>query len=95
MKLLLDTCTFLWFVNHDPKLSLVARRWLEDGASEVFLERGKFGGESRKYELGKLALPKPSEVFLAVLGEVNCFTFLPLADADRASGPQRLYHRDA
>ena len=37
MRLLLDTCTFLWIVRAAPELSLTARDLFQDPESEVFL----------------------------------------------------------
>jgi len=95
VKLLLDTCTFLWFANDDPKLSPVAKRWIEDGASEVFLSAVSSWEISRKYELQKLALPEPPEVFLALHREANRFGYLPLDETDLIhSSRLPLHHRD-
>jgi len=35
MRILLDTHTFLWFVNGDPRLSANARRLIEDDTSQL------------------------------------------------------------
>lgn len=34
MKLLLDTHTFLWFIDNSPKLSTTARALIEDAFNE-------------------------------------------------------------
>ena len=82
MKLLLDTCTFLWFINSDAKLSKVARESIEDASNEVFFSAVSSWEISRKYEMGKLTLPMPPELFLPTQRAVNRFTFLPLEELD-------------
>ena len=37
MRLLLDTCTLLWFLTDDPKLSAAAKAAVEDPANERWL----------------------------------------------------------
>ncbi len=37
MKLLLDTCVFLWLLSDDKRLSLPARAQFSDPANEIFL----------------------------------------------------------
>jgi len=37
MKILLDTCTFLWIITDDPKLSPQARKLFIDPSNEVYL----------------------------------------------------------
>lgn len=37
MKILLDTHTFLWFVNGDPRLSANARKFIEQDTSQLLL----------------------------------------------------------
>jgi PIN domain nuclease of toxin-antitoxin system len=37
MKILIDTCSFLWFIENSPKLSPVALNLIEDGNNDVML----------------------------------------------------------
>lgn len=37
MRLLLDTHTFLWFIEDSPQLSAIAKALIEDGTNDVFL----------------------------------------------------------
>lgn len=59
MKLLLDTCTLLWFLGNDPKLSAPARTALLYPANERWLSPISLLEIALKVRLGKLPLPKP------------------------------------
>jgi PIN domain nuclease of toxin-antitoxin system len=41
MKLLLDTCTFLWIVTGDASLSASARELFSDPSNEAFLSSSR------------------------------------------------------
>lgn len=56
MRLLIDTHTFLWFLEGSPQLSTPARTLTEDGANEVFLSVGSLWETAIKMSLGKLSL---------------------------------------
>lgn len=64
MRLLLDTCTFLWIVGGDAALSARAREAFVDPESEVFLSAASAWEIAVKHRLGKLPLPTPPEVFV-------------------------------
>jgi PIN domain nuclease of toxin-antitoxin system len=57
MKLLLDTCTFLWIALGDRALSRPAREAFVDPASEVYLSAISSWEIALKHALGKLPLP--------------------------------------
>ncbi len=56
MRLLLDTHTFIWFIEDDPKLSEVSRNHIEDDANEVFLGIASLWEIAIKMSIGKLDL---------------------------------------
>ena len=56
MKLLLDTCAFLWLVQAPQRLSRPARGILRDTAAEVSVSAVSFWEMSLKQALGKLSL---------------------------------------
>ena len=60
----------------------------EDASNEVFFSAVSSWEISRKYEMGKLELPTPPEIFLPAQRELNRFTFLPLEEIDPP------HHRD-
>lgn len=60
MKYLIDTHTFLWFLNNDEQLSNTARTMIET-ADKVLISIGSLWEIAIKYRLGKLALPADFE----------------------------------
>ena len=59
MKLLLDTCTFLWIVGGSPRLSQTASELFEDPGNEVYLSVASSWEMAIKSALGELRLPAP------------------------------------
>src|SRR5947209_10988460 len=59
MRLLLDTHSFLWFAEDDPRLSATARALIEDAANEVLLSLGSVWEIAIKVSRGKLQLDQP------------------------------------
>ena len=64
MRLLIDTCTFLWIVGGAKELSSRAREAFADPASEVFLSAASAWEIAVKHRLGKLPLPTPPDEFV-------------------------------
>ena len=64
MKILLDTCEFLWLVSDDAKLSAAFSAAIRDPNNEVFLSVVSFWEISVKHGLGKLPLPQPPAQFI-------------------------------
>ena len=60
MRLLLDTCTFLWLAADDPQLSENARSSCGAPQNDVFLSALSAWEIAIKSRLGRLALPEPS-----------------------------------
>ncbi len=59
MKVLLDTCAFLWIVTGDDALSSPARRLFSDPNNDVYLSSVSAWEIAIKHGLGKLPLPRP------------------------------------
>jgi PIN domain nuclease of toxin-antitoxin system len=59
MRILLDTCEFLWLVSGDAKLPASVAAAVRDPQNEVFLSAVSFWEICVKYDLGKLPLPQP------------------------------------
>ena len=57
MRLLLDTCTFLWLATDHPQLSESARDCCRDPANDVYLSALSAWESAIKYRLGRLPLP--------------------------------------
>lgn len=64
MKILLDTCAFLWIITDDPKLSRQARKLFVDPENEVYLSVASTWEIAIKYKLGKLSLPTPPQEYI-------------------------------
>lgn len=57
MRLLLDTCTFLWLATEPTRLSLAATSAIESEQSELFLCHASVWEITLKHKSGKLPLP--------------------------------------
>lgn len=64
MKIILDTCTFLWICTDDEKLSANARKLFRDPGNEVYLSVISSWEICLKYGLEKLPLPEPPERYV-------------------------------
>jgi PIN domain nuclease of toxin-antitoxin system len=64
VKVLLDTCTFLWIISDDKALSLVSREKFSDPSHEILLSAISVWEILVKYSLGKILLPTPVDQFI-------------------------------
>ena len=64
MKLLLDTCSFIWLTTDAPELSKRARELFTDPNNDVFLSTVSVWEIAVKNNLGRLPLPASPEVFV-------------------------------
>ncbi len=71
MRLLLDTHTFLWFINGSAELSETARHLIENPANEIVLSIGSLWEIAIKTSLGKLKLAAPFEAYIAEQIDLN------------------------
>jgi PIN domain nuclease of toxin-antitoxin system len=62
MKLLLDTCAFLWVITNDPQLSSKAAAAFRDPVNDVYLSAASVWEIAVKCGNGKLTLPSPPEI---------------------------------
>jgi PIN domain nuclease of toxin-antitoxin system len=95
MKLLLDTCAFLWIVADAPRLSRRARDLFQSPDNEVYLSAASAWEIAVKYGLGRLPLRNPPERFVREMREAHAVA--PLAiDEESALHVSRLpaLHRD-
>jgi PIN domain nuclease of toxin-antitoxin system len=65
MRLLLDTCTFLWLASGSAELSGKATALFKDTGNAVYLSSVSVWEIAVKNSLGKLPLPEPPEYFVA------------------------------
>ncbi len=66
MKLLLDTHIFLWLISHDERLPLPMQESILSLDNAVYLSIVSYWEIIVKYQLGKLPLPQPPELFIPI-----------------------------
>ena len=95
MRLLLDTCTFLWIVGGAKDLSPRAREAFADPANEALLSAACALEIAVKHRLGRLPLPEPPDVFVPAQRVAHGIEPLPL-DEEAALHVAKLpdLHRD-
>ena len=81
MKLLLDTCTFLWWSAGASRVPRAVRSAVSDPAHEVFLSTASVWEIMLKHQVGRLPLPQPPERFLPEQRERHGFRSLPIDEA--------------
>jgi len=64
LRVLLDTCTFLWLIKGSKELSQDAIDTFIDPANEIYLSAVSAWEINVKYRLGKLALPISPDQFI-------------------------------
>lgn len=82
MKILLDTCTFLWIISDAPELSDHARTLFIDPANEAYLSAVSTWEIAIKNVLGRLPLPAPPERFIPDQREKHHISALSLDEED-------------
>lgn len=95
MRLLLDTCTFLWVAAGAAELSASARRLFSDPGNDVFLSSVSSWEIVVKHALGRLQLPRPPHEFVPEQRRRHKIAPLPLEEVavlQFAKLPP--YHRD-
>ena len=95
MKLLLDTCTFLWLASGSNELSKPAGEAFLDTENELYLSASSAWEISTKYALGRLPLPKVPELYIAEVRERSDIETLAI-DEESAIFTSRLprWHTD-
>jgi PIN domain nuclease of toxin-antitoxin system len=81
MRILLDTCTFLWIIADAPELSTRARELFGDPGNEVFLSSVSTWEISIKHALGRLPLPEAPERFIPTQREQHGVETLALEES--------------
>ena len=95
MRLLLDTCTFLWLAADAPQLTPTAREHCRDPGNEVFLSAVSAWEIAIKYRLGRLDLPEPPARY--VVSRRSWLQIEPLAFDEASAAHDALlpaHHRD-
>jgi PIN domain nuclease of toxin-antitoxin system len=97
MKLLLDTCTFLWTIWDEPNLVPAVRTLLADPANEVWVSSISIWEAVQKHRMGKLEVNAPEGAWQHFVTQRQAHDLLPLSfdEADaRHLSRLPLLHRD-
>ncbi len=78
MNVLLDTHTFLWFIDGDARLSPRARELIEDQANIKLVSIASLWEMGLKMSIGRLGLAEPFEELIPRQMELNGFGLLPV-----------------
>ena len=95
MRLLLDTCTFLWLVDDHPSLTARAREAIVDPANDVYLSDASAWEIVIKHALGRLELALAVDDYLPHQRELHGIESLPICEqATLALAKLPARHRD-
>ena len=78
MKILLDTCTFLWLLVGETQLSETVKRYFVDPVNEVYLSVVSEWEIAVKHSIGRLPLPQDPRRYIPVQRERHGIATLPL-----------------
>ena len=95
MKLLLDTCSFLWATSDSSRLSETVRDAILQTDNDVIVSAASFWEISIKYGLKKLTLPEDPAIYLPKIRIASGFEMMKIGE-DEVSQVHRLpaIHRD-
>jgi len=82
MRILLDTCTFLWIIRGKPEASRTALTLFSDVNNETFLSSVSAWEIAVKHRLGKLPLGDVPVRYVPAERDKHGIESLPLAEAD-------------
>jgi PIN domain nuclease of toxin-antitoxin system len=71
VKLLIDTCTFLWLVSASRKVSKAAAEAFLDPGNQRYLSAASAWEIGVKYALGRLPLPERPETYIPRIREMS------------------------
>ena len=95
MKLLLDTCAFLWFQADSPRLSRTARARILDPANEVYLSAVSVWEIARKCAQGRISLPSHPSTLIPAVRQDSGIASLSLTETDALAAEKlQLFHKD-
>ena len=80
MKLLLDTCSFLWLTNKTHHLSSTAKDVLENSSHTFFISDVTVWEICMKWQAEKLPLPKPPPNWVTEQKKIWQFNTLPIKE---------------
>jgi PIN domain nuclease of toxin-antitoxin system len=71
MKILIDTCTFLWIASESPRLSATAAAIFLDRNNERYLSAASAWEIGIKHAVGRLPLPVRPDIFVPKVREAS------------------------
>lgn len=80
MKLLLDTCTFLWVISGSDQLSTPAREAFTTPSNDVYLSAVSAWEISVKWRLGRLSLAEAPDRLIPLWRQIHGILPLPVAE---------------
>lgn len=81
MNYLLDTHTFLWFINDDASLSSTTKALIEDPENTIYLSVASIWEVAIKVSLDKLEMPSPFTDFIDEQLDKNTIILLNIKTA--------------
>jgi PIN domain nuclease of toxin-antitoxin system len=95
MKIIIDTCDFLWFVSGDSKLSLSRKEAIRSSENTVFLSSVSAAEIAIKVSIKKLDLPESPEFYVPNCRRLHRIAELPLDErAASLVASLPLHHKD-
>lgn len=95
MNLLLDTHTFLWFIDGNSRLSTTARTLIEEPTNSRFLSLASLWEMAIKVSMGRLTFTQPFAPLLIDQLQRNRITLLDILFAHTVAVSQLpFHHRD-
>jgi len=95
VKLLLDTCAFLWFLADSPMLSQVAGAHIRDPHNEVYLSAVSVWEIARKHAQGRLSLPAHPATLIPAVRKESGIESLALTEMDALAAEKlQFFHKD-
>jgi PIN domain nuclease of toxin-antitoxin system len=95
VKLLLDTCAFLWFQADSPHLSPAARALILDPTNEAYLSAVSVWEIARKYAQGGISLPSHPSTLIPAVRKDSGLESLSLTETDALAAEKlQLFHKD-
>ena len=88
MRILLDTCTFVWLATESKRVSTSARELFTDPDNEIYLSVVSCWEMSVKYATAKLNLPQPPTKLIPAYRERYGITSLPLDEESAVYVPR-------
>ena len=78
MKILVDTCTFLWIASESQRLSRTAATVFLDVNNERYLSAASAWEIGIKHAIGRLPLPQRPDVFVPMIREASGISSLDI-----------------